>query len=75
MSLAINRDNINNLVFNDYAPPPRQPSIRPPHSMIKVGASYEQYDRKQLPTVDQMGLDKKNGAGMRLRPDGKVLGS
>lgn len=75
MSLAINREDINNLVFNGYGTP-TQATVNKTASFFdsKWAAAYANYDvdtANQL--LDEMGLDKKGADGVRLRPDGKPL--
>ena len=75
MSVAINRAQINDLVFDGYGTP-TQATVHKTASFYdpKWSEAYAQYDpdmANQL--LDEMGLDKRSPDGWRLRPDGKVL--
>lgn len=75
MSVAINREEINDLLFYGRAVP-RQSTTIPSTSYYEdwMGEYYAQYDvnlANQL--LDAIGLDKKNADGFRLGPDGKVF--
>jgi peptide/nickel transport system substrate-binding protein len=75
MSVAINRKEVNDLVFLGLGTE-RQATINSSAKLYqkKWGDSYAQYDPKlanQL--LDQMGLDKKGPDGVRLMKDGKPL--
>lgn len=75
MSVAINREEINNLVFDGYGTP-TQATVNRSASFYEPewSEAFAQYDpdlANQL--LDEMGLDQKNADGWRLRPDGKVL--
>lgn len=75
MSLAINRDEINELVYFGLATP-RQASPPPNSSWYEnwMGDYYANYDPDQAnKLLDEMGLDKRDADGFRLRPDGKTL--
>ncbi len=75
VSHAINRDEINELVWNgmlkprQYSPLPMSPSYYP-----KLSNAYIEYDpdkAKQL--LDAAGYDKKGADGIRLFPDGSPI--
>jgi peptide/nickel transport system substrate-binding protein len=75
LSVAIDRDEINESIFYGLArmgamsPMPSSKYYKPWY-----GTAYAQYDpalANQL--LDEMGLDKRNTAGIRLRPDGAPL--
>ncbi len=75
MSVAINRDEINELVFLGLGTP-RQATINDTASFYKKewGEAYAQYDVELAnKLLDEMGLDKKGPDGIRLRPDGQPL--
>jgi peptide/nickel transport system substrate-binding protein len=73
LSVSINRDEINELVFLGQGVP-RQATINESASFFKQewADSFAQFDTElanQL--LDEMGLDQKDAQGFRLRPDGK----
>jgi peptide/nickel transport system substrate-binding protein len=75
LSVAIDRNEINEALFYGLA---RMGQLAPmPNSKYykeKYGTAWAQYDpdlANQL--LDEMGLDKRDSAGYRLRPDGKRL--
>lgn len=75
MSVAINRDEINDLVFDGYGTP-TQATVNRSASFYDPawGEAFAQYDpalANQL--LDEMGLDRRSNDGWRLRPDGRVL--
>jgi len=75
MSLAINRDEINELVFMGTGIP-RQVTVFPNASYYKEqwGKAYAQYDpAKANQLLDEMGLKWDSEHKFRLRPDGKTL--
>lgn len=75
MSLAINRDEINQLVYLGLAYPsqaaPTPNSIYYEPWMTDHYAQYDPDKANQL--LDEMGLDKRDADGYRLRPDGQTL--
>jgi peptide/nickel transport system substrate-binding protein len=74
LSLAIDRDEINELVYLGQATP-RQATVIPSSSVYEdwMGDYYAEYDvARASKLLDEMGL-KKGADGMRLRPDGKPL--
>ena len=75
MSAAINRDEINELVFLGQGTP-RQATINESASFFKQewADNFAKFDTDQANSLlDAMGLDKKNADGVRLRPDGQPL--
>jgi peptide/nickel transport system substrate-binding protein len=75
LSLAINRQEINELVYSGLAEP-RQASPRrdSPYYYEKLEKAYAQYDPKRAnQLLDEMGLTRRDSEGFRLRPDGKTL--
>jgi peptide/nickel transport system substrate-binding protein len=75
LSLAIDRDEINDKIFFGLATP-RQATLIPTVSFYKEewGTAYAQYDPDQSNQIlDEMGLDRKDADGYRLRPDGATL--
>lgn len=74
-SLAINRAEINQLLFFGYAEE-RQATVHPFASYFKQewADAYAQYDPQEANRLlDEMGLDKRSPDGYRLRPDGEIL--
>ena len=75
MSVAINRDEINELVYFGLANASANSPV--PSSLFFedwMPTHYAQYDpdlANQL--LDEMGLDQRDGDGFRLRPDGETL--
>jgi len=75
MSLAINRDEINEVVYYGQAVP-IQSTISPDASFYKKewGEAYAQYDPERANALlDEMGLEWDSKHRYRLRPDGKKL--
>lgn len=75
VSVAINRKEINDLVFLGLATP-RQATINETASFFKQewADNYAQFDTNLAnKLLDEIGLDKKDADGWRMRPDGKVL--
>lgn len=75
LSVAINREEINQIVFKGLAVP-SHPTVAsgPPYYGERLFKNYLQYDPKlanQL--LDEIGLSKRDKEGYRLRPDGKRL--
>jgi len=75
LSVAIDRDEINQSLFFGMA---RMGQLGPmPSSKYykeKYGTAWAQYDRDLANRLlDEMGLDKRDGDGFRLRPDGQRL--
>jgi peptide/nickel transport system substrate-binding protein len=75
LSLAINRDEINDILFNGRAVPHNAPEL-PKASYYKEewGQDYIQYDPAGANRLlDEMGLDKKGSDGFRIGFDGRTL--
>jgi len=75
LSLAINREEINQLVFLGLGTP-RQATVLPESKYFEKGldTAYAKYDPVQAgKLLDSMGLTKRDKEGFRLRPDGKTL--
>lgn len=75
VSVAINRKEINDLVFLGQGTP-RQATINESASFYKKewGDYFAQFDATLAgKLLDEIGLDKKDADGWRLRPDGKRL--
>lgn len=75
LSLGINRDEINELVFLGLGVP-CQATVLPSCSFYKEewGKAFAEYDPARANRLlDEMGLNKRDKEGFRLRPDGKTL--
>jgi len=75
LSLAINRDEINNSLFFGKATP-RQSTVLPTHPYYeeKFAKAYAEYNpEKANALLDEMGLNWDKDHKWRLRPDGKPL--
>ncbi|NPV78936.1 MAG: ABC transporter substrate-binding protein [Firmicutes bacterium] len=76
MSLAMNRDEINEMVFHGMGEP-LQTVILPRGGRFwdeKLAKLYTEHDPARAnKLLDEMGLNKRAKDGYRLRPDGKVL--
>ncbi len=75
LSLAINRNEINQIVYQGLGIP-LQVSVSPssPYYVKEFGESYIQYDPDEANRLlDELGLTKRDKEGYRLRPDGKRL--
>ena len=75
MSLAINREEISVFIYKGFANPV-QATVLPTCSYFKKEwrTSYVNYDPKTAnKLLDEIGLDKRDKDGFRLRPDGKPL--
>ncbi|MCK4419626.1 hypothetical protein KAV79_07445, partial [Candidatus Aerophobetes bacterium] len=75
LSLAINRQEINNTAYYGQAVP-RQATITSDASFYKEewGESYTQYDPEEANRLlDEMGLTEQDKRGFRLGPDGKSI--
>ena len=75
MSLAINREELNDLVYDGFGTPTqatinRTASFYDP-AWAEANAQYDPDAANAL--LDEMGLDKRGSDGFRLRPDGKPL--
>jgi len=75
LSVAVDREDINESVYSGYGVP-RQCAPLPSTSFYKEewGEYYAQYDPALAnKLLDEVGLNKKDSDGHRLRPDGKLL--
>ena len=75
LSLGIDRDEINELVFLGQGTP-RQATVNETASFYKKewGEHFARYDLERANTMlDELGLDKKGPDGVRLRPDGQPM--
>lgn len=76
MSLALNREEINEIVFFGMAEP-LQPVILPRGGRFwdeDLAKRYTEYDPAAANALlDELGLDKRGPDGFRLRPDGQTL--
>ncbi len=75
LSLGMNRDELNELACLGKGMP-KQVSVLPPskYYVEKYAKAYTQYDpEKANKLLDEMGLNKRDKDGYRLRPDGKTL--
>lgn len=75
LSLAINREEINNLVFygmgeeSQATDVPDSPFVEP-----EFREAYAEYDPDRANEIlDEMGFDERNEDGLRLTPDGEVV--
>ncbi len=76
MSHAINRQKIINIVYLGIPEEPSQPSPLPTlkYYYEPLAKAYIEYDpAKANQLLDEMGLDRRDKDGYRLRPDGKRL--
>ncbi len=75
MSLALNREEINDMVLLGRGIPAQGTAL--PNSSFyeeRFSKAYAEYDSKEANRLlDEMGLDKRDNQGYRLRPDGKRL--
>ncbi|MBC7320236.1 ABC transporter substrate-binding protein, partial [bacterium] len=75
LSIAINREEINQIVYLGQATP-RQASLIPqvPYYSSEWEKAWAEYDPKRANAMlDEIGLSKRDKDGYRLRPDGKRL--
>ena len=75
LSLAINREEINQLVFDGQGQP-RQATVVELSPLFKpeYAAAYAQYDTERAnQLLDEIGLTQRDSDGFRLRSDGKTL--
>lgn len=72
MSLAINRQEMNDLIYNGTAEPRQySPLKESPQYYEKLSTAYIEFDQaKANQLLDQAGYDKKDAEGMRLWKDG-----
>jgi peptide/nickel transport system substrate-binding protein len=75
LSVAINREDINNAIFYGLAKPgnntvlPESPLFKPEYQ-----SKWTQYDPELAnEMLDAIGLTERNGSGIRLLPDGRAL--
>ncbi|HPO81986.1 MAG TPA: ABC transporter substrate-binding protein [bacterium] len=76
LSFAINRDEINKLLFKGQAVPSQATFAPGPpyYGDFPLSKNYTQFDPvKANQLLDEMGLTKRDKDGYRLRPDGKEL--
>ena len=75
LSHAINREEMNKLLLKNMGKPTQQTFAEgPPYFGEKIGKQYLEFDlAKSNRLLDEMGLDKKDSEGYRLRSDGKRL--
>jgi len=74
LSLAINRDEVNQLIYLGQAPPAYD--MFPFESLQndpEIRSLYEYNVDEANRLLDELGLTEKNGDGFRLRPDGKPI--
>ena len=77
LSIAINRDEVNKLVYFDQGRP--EQFVQVDHLAVDFVTddmldAYTQYDPEAANALlDEMGLTERDGDGYRLRPDGKTL--
>ena len=75
LSIAINREEINQLLFKGLGTP-AQPNPAPtsPWYIERYAKQYTEYDlNKANQILDELGLTKRDAENYRLRPDGKRL--
>ncbi len=75
LSLAVNREEINEIYAFGKATP-RQATVHPSCSFYKEewGTLYAEYDPGEANRIlDEIGINKRDKEGYRLRPDGKTL--
>lgn len=75
LSVAINREEINDLIYLGLGEP-RAATVTPesPGYKEEFARLYAEYDpTKANSLLDEMGLDRRDSSGYRLRPDGKPL--
>ncbi len=75
MSLAINREEINQLCFLGQGEPRQSAPLKAcPYYEEEFAKAYAEYNPQKANTLlDEMGLTKRDEDGYRLRPDGKTL--
>ena len=76
LSLGLDREEINEIIFAGMMQP-RQSTVVLPYVQgyeEETGTAWADYDPQRAnQLLDEMGLDKRNADGYRLRSDGKVL--
>lgn len=75
LSLAINRDEINEIAYYGQGEPRQMVPLPPsPYADEALAKKYIKYDPKEADRLlDEVGLKKRDREGFRLRPDGKPL--
>lgn len=74
LSLAINRDEINKILFFGFGVTGQNTVLRSPASQENRRMAYARYDLAQANRLlDEVGLTRRDANGFRLRPDGKRL--
>lgn len=76
LSVALNREEISNMLFKGQAVPsqPSPPPGPPYYGDSSLFKKYIQYDPKYAnQLLDEIGLTKRDKDGFRMRPDGKEL--
>ncbi len=73
LSLAIDRDEINQVIFSGLVKPSNNTIMeRSPLFKPEYATKWAKHDLKQANTLlDEAGLDKRSGLGLRLLPDGR----
>ncbi len=75
LSIAINREDINNAIFYGLAVPSNN-TVLPESPLYKeeFRTKWTEYDPERANKIlDGLGLTERNGAGMRLLPNGEVM--
>lgn len=75
LSLAIDRDEINKILFYGFGVPGQNTVLKSPAAVDgDLRLAWARFDPKQAARLlDEMGLTARDAAGFRLRPDGKRL--
>ena len=74
LSIGINRDEINQLVFKGLATPAQATTPGGPLYKEEFAKAYTEYDPKKAnEMLDELGLTERDSDGYRLRSDGKRL--
>ncbi len=74
LSLAINRDEINKILYYGFAIVGQNTVLRSPAPMENGRMAYARHDPAQANRLlDEMGLTRRDSRGYRLRPDGRRL--
>lgn len=74
LSLAINREEINKILFYGFGVIGQNTVLRNPAGRDDLRLTWARYDPAQANRLlDEMGLTARDGRGFRLRPDGKRL--
>jgi peptide/nickel transport system substrate-binding protein len=75
LSISINRDDINKAIFYGLAVPSNN-TVLPESALYKeeFRTKWTEYDPDRANKIlDELGLTERNGSGMRLLPDGRVM--